>query len=172
LVSLGSCCNASIAFNRRQNQQLDLMARGLALYFFHNRQSAVCTGADHKSVASPRYVLLDRQGRVSEVVPEFFRGLFLPFADLPMVDHDIVFVGAAVDLEENLSKRIREGVLRALLGRDGGEGRPALLDSLAAAVWAEYLAFFVVHKRQNLVEEFLAFLAEELAMGHANLPQF
>src|SRR5207244_7903268 len=87
------------SFNRRQNQQLDLMALGLALYFLHHRQSAVCSGADHKSVAFPRYVLLDRQGRVSEVVPELFRWPFLPFADLPMVDHDIVFIGASVDLE-------------------------------------------------------------------------
>jgi hypothetical protein len=38
-------------------------------------------------------------------------------------------------------------------------------------VRAQNLAFFVVHKRQNLVEEFLAFLAEELVVGHADLPQ-
>src|SRR6266568_7030484 len=86
-------------FNRRQNQQLDFMALGLAPHFFHHWQFAVSSGADHKSVAFPRYVLLDRQGRVSEVVPEFFRWPFLAFADLPMVDHDVVFVGAAVDLE-------------------------------------------------------------------------
>jgi len=63
-------------------------------------------------------------------------------------------------------------MLRALLGRDGGEGRPALLDSLAAAVWAENLAFFVVHKRQNFVEEFLAFVAEEFVVGHVELHNY
>ena len=60
----------------------------------------------------------------------------------------------------------------ALFGGEGGEGRPALLDFLTAAVWAQHLAFFVVHKRQNLVEEFLAFLAEEFVVRHADLPQF
>ena len=65
-----------------------------------------------------------------------------------------------------------EGVLRALFGGDSGEGRPALLDFLTAAVRAQNLAFFVVHKRQNLVEEFLAFLAEELVVGHVNLHNF
>src|SRR6266480_4241444 len=76
---------------------------------------------------------------------------------------------------ENLSKRTGaslEGVLRALFGGDSGEGRPALLDSLTAAVRAQNLAFFVIHKRQNLVEEFLAFLAEEFVVGHADLQNF
>jgi hypothetical protein len=38
-------------------------------------------------------------------------------------------------------------------------------------VRAQNLAFFVVHQRQNLVKEFLAFLAEELVVGHADLPR-
>src|SRR5437660_9075028 len=133
------------------------MARGLALHLLHHRQSTVCAGTDHKSVAFPRYVLLNRQGRVSKVLTEFFRWLFLAFADLPMVDHDIVFVGAAVDLEgtevkfvEAHTVLLRRCVLRAFFGGDGGEGRPALLDFLTAAVWAQNLAFFVVHMRQNL----------------------
>ena len=57
----------------------------------------------------------------------------------------------------------------ALFGSDRGERRPALLDFFTAAVWAQHLAFFVVHQRQNLVEEFLAFLAEEFVVGHADL---
>ena len=60
----------------------------------------------------------------------------------------------------------------ALLRRNSGEGRPALLDFLTAAAWAQNFTFFVFHQRQNLVEEFLAFLAEELVVGHADLPQF
>src|SRR2546430_11956838 len=91
------------------------MARSLALHFFHHRQSTVCAGADHKSVAFPGYVLLDRQGCVSEVVPEFFRWPFLAFADLPMVDHDIVFIGAAVDLERTEGQFVEAH--RCLLGR-------------------------------------------------------
>src|SRR6267143_2754301 len=85
-------------FDRGKNQQFDVATLRDVLYFFHHRQSSVCTGADHESVAFPRYVLLDRKRRVSEVGAEFFTWLFLAFADLPMIDHDIVFVGAAVDL--------------------------------------------------------------------------
>src|SRR5437867_1244610 len=91
------------------------MALGLAPHFFHHWQSAGSSGADHKSVAFPGYVLLDRQGCVSEVVPEFFRGPFLAFADLPMVDHDIVFIGAAVDLERTEGEFVEAH--RCLLGR-------------------------------------------------------
>src|SRR5438445_11859255 len=151
------------------------MARGLALNLLHHRQSTVCAGADHKSVAFPRYVLLDRQGRVSEVVPEFFRWPFLAFADLPMIDHDIVFIGASVDLEETEREFVEAhnassaGVLGALPRGDGGESGPALLDSLAAAVGAQHLAYFVVHKREVLVDDFLAFLAEEFVVGHGDL---
>ena len=60
----------------------------------------------------------------------------------------------------------------ALLRRNSGEDRPALLDFLTAAVRAQNLAFFVVHQRQNFVEEFLAFLAEEFLVGHADLHNF
>jgi len=154
------------------------MALGFAPHFFHHWQFAVSSGADHKSVAFPRYVLLDRQGRVSELVPEFFRWPFLAFADLPMIDHDIVFIGASVDLEETEREFVEAhnassaGVLGALPRGDGGESGPALLDSLAAAVGAQHLAFFVVHKREDLVEEFLAFLAEEFVVGHADLHNF
>jgi len=59
----------------------------------------------------------------------------------------------------------------ALFDGAGREGRP-LFDLLAAAVRAQNLAFFVVHERQNLVEEFLAFLAEEFVVGHTGLHNF
>jgi hypothetical protein len=55
---------------------------------------------------------------------------------------------------------------RALLRRDGVEGRPALLDVLAPAVRAEDLPLLVVDEGQNLGEEFLAIVAEEFVMGH------
>src|SRR5260370_25975399 len=57
----------------------------------------------------------------------------------------------------------------ALLRRDRGKRGPALLDVLAAAVRALQLAFFVIHERQNLVEEFIAIRAEEFGVGHRDL---
>jgi hypothetical protein len=44
-----------------------------------------------------------------------------------------------------------------------------LLDVSAVAVRALHLAFFVIHERQNLVEEFLAVTAEEFVVGHTDL---
>src|SRR5713101_1341134 len=57
----------------------------------------------------------------------------------------------------------------ALLRGDGGKRGPALLDVLAAAVRALHLAFFVIHERQNLVEELIAGTAEEFVVGHTDL---
>jgi hypothetical protein len=57
---------------------------------------------------------------------------------------------------------------RALLRRDGVEGRPALLDVLAPAVRAEDLPLLVVDEGQDLGEEFFAIVAEEFVMGHTS----
>jgi len=59
----------------------------------------------------------------------------------------------------------------ALLRRNGVESGPALLDFLAAAVRAEDFSFFVVDKRQDLGEEFLAIVAEEFVAGHTQPPR-
>ena len=59
----------------------------------------------------------------------------------------------------------------ALPRTDGAKRGPALLDVRAVAVRALHLAFFVIHERQNLVEEFLAVTAEEFVVGHSRPPQ-
>jgi len=55
----------------------------------------------------------------------------------------------------------------ALSSRQSGEGGPALLDFLAAAVWTEDLALLVVDQGQDLGEVFLAIVAEKFVVGHA-----
>jgi hypothetical protein len=57
----------------------------------------------------------------------------------------------------------------ALLRGDSGKCGPALLDVLAVAVRALHLALFVIRKGQNLVEKFLAGVAEEFVVGHTDL---
>lgn len=71
----------------RQNQQFDFVTLCLAPYFFHHRQSAVCTGTDDELAAFPEYGLRNGQWRVSKVIAEFLGRLFLAVADLPAVDN-------------------------------------------------------------------------------------
>jgi len=62
----------------------------------------------------------------------------------------------------------RQGVRSCALSRgDGGEGRPALLDLLASAVRAGNVAFLVIDKGKDLIEEHFAVEAEEFVVGHA-----
>jgi hypothetical protein len=67
--------------------------------FFHHCESAVRAGSDHEALAFPRYLFLDGQRRVAELLAEFLGGLLLALADFAAIDHDIVLVGAAVDLD-------------------------------------------------------------------------
>src|SRR5258705_1182260 len=75
--------------------------------------------------------------------------------------------------KENLSKCIPASVpLRsgALLRGDGREGGPALLNLVTAAVRAGSLFRVMLCDGQSLQECFLAGLADELIMGHTDLP--
>jgi hypothetical protein len=60
----------------------------------------------------------------------------------------------------------------ALLRSDWGKRGPALLNVLAATVWTLHLAFFIIHERQSLVEEFLAVTAGEFVVGHSRPPRW
>src|ERR1700730_7371406 len=59
----------------------------------------------------------------------------------------------------------------ALLRRDGGEVRPALLDILAVAVRADDLSLLMFGDGQTLREFFLAGVTEELVVGHQGPPK-
>src|SRR5260370_36124815 len=78
------------SFDCRKNQQFDLVTLCLALYFFHHRQSAVCTGTDDELAAFPGYVLRDGQWRVAEILEEFLGRAFLAGADLPATEYRIL----------------------------------------------------------------------------------
>jgi hypothetical protein len=53
-----------------------------------------------------------------------------------------------------------------LLGRNGGKRRDLLGHTLAAAVGADYIAFFEVSDAKNAGEFFAAILAEENVLWH------
>jgi hypothetical protein len=59
----------------------------------------------------------------------------------------------------------------ALLRGDGGEGRPPLFNLVTAAVWASGLFRIMLCNGQNLQEGLLAGVAEELIVGHTDLPR-
>src|SRR5260370_41229486 len=107
------------SFDCRKNQQFDLVTLCLALYFFHHRQSAVCTRTDDELAAFPGYVLRDGQWCVPKVIAEFLGRPFLAVADLPAIDDDIVLVGAVVDAEAAKRESI-EVHLWLLAAKDGG----------------------------------------------------
>src|SRR5258708_13582453 len=70
------------SFDCRKNQQFDLVTLCLALYFFHHRQSAVCTGTNDELAAFPGYVLRDGHWRGPQVTAQFFVGRFFAVAGL------------------------------------------------------------------------------------------
>ena len=112
-------------------------------HFLHNRQVTVRSGADHKPVAFPGYLLFDGQGRVPKLVAAF-PGRGLPaFADSS----------------------------GAFLWSDDRKGRPALFYRETAAVWAGGLDPVMLRNGQSFRECFLAGVAEEFIVGHTNLPQ-
>jgi hypothetical protein len=117
--------------------------------------SRVSSGADYKPVAFPGYLLFDRQGRMPKISTEY-PGRCLPALRIsPQVHtHLLVLVGSG-----------------ALLRGDSGEGRPALFYLVTTAVWAGGLFGIMLCHGQNLREGLLAGVAEELIVGHADLPQ-
>src|SRR6266478_411788 len=75
--------------------------------------------------------------------------------------------------KENLSKCIRASVplrSRALLRGNRREGRPALLNLATAAVRAHHLIRVMLCDGQGHQECFMAGVADELIMGHTDLP--
>jgi len=113
---------------------------------------------------------------MAELLAEFLGRFLLAFGDLSAIDHNVVLVGAAVDLDGTESEVVETHTRTpwtlasgALVRRDSGEGGPALLNVLAAAVRTQDFALFVVASERNLVEEFLAIVAQEFVVRHRDL---
>jgi hypothetical protein len=71
-------------------------ALGFLLHFLHHWQ---CTGsgADHELATFPRGLFLDGQRRMAEGGAELFGWFLFALPYVAAIDHDVVFVGDAID---------------------------------------------------------------------------
>ena len=63
------------------------------------REGALCTGPDHETTAVPRDLLRERQRRVTIRGAELSGRLLAALSDNAPVEHHVVVVGLAVDLD-------------------------------------------------------------------------
>ena len=86
-------------FGGRQDNQSDLVVRGLGLDFPHHGQSAVRTTADDALTAFPGNLFFYRKRIVAELLSKFLGWLLFAFANLAAINDKIVLVNVAVDLD-------------------------------------------------------------------------
>ena len=87
---------------------------------------------------------------------------FLAFGDLPAVDHDVMFIRAAIDLDGAEGEIVKLHTL--LLGkccRDSGKSGPALLEIFAATMRVGDLFLTMLCNGRHSRKSFLASIAEE-----------
>lgn len=82
-----------------KDEELDASPFGLLRDFVDDGQRSGGSAADHEAFTIPGDVLSQGERRVPGSGPEGFRWSLLPLPDVPAIDHDIVFVGRAVDLD-------------------------------------------------------------------------
>lgn len=84
---------------RRQDQQLDAPALGFLDDLVRHRQGSARPTPDHEPSALPGDVLGRRERRVAEPRPEGLGRPLPTLADRASVDHEVVLVGHAIDLD-------------------------------------------------------------------------
>src|SRR5271165_1190154 len=86
------------SFGRRQYLELDFAAMSLAVHLFHHRQRSG-SGADHKPLTLPGYLLLYRERCMPKPVTEPFGRFFLTLTDVASVEHDVILVSGSVNAD-------------------------------------------------------------------------
>src|ERR1039457_5653373 len=112
-------------FFRWEDDQFNFAPLSLTSDPIHDRQCSAAR-ADHQAAAFPRYLLVQRERRVTETVPKLLGGFLLAPANFPPVDHDVVGVLNAVDLNSP------KGELLERHGRPPMKDTPGLHASLSA----------------------------------------
>jgi hypothetical protein len=102
---------------RGQNQQFDFSASRLEFHFVHHRKRSISSRADYEAFALPGYLFRNRDRGMSELLAEFFRGLFLALANPAAVNDDVTFIGNAINLDSTEVKfaEVHGGVPRFTL---------------------------------------------------------
>src|SRR5208282_2894826 len=86
------------SFGCRQYLELDFAAMSLAVHLFHHRQRSG-SGADHKSLTLPGYLLLYRERCMPKPVTEPFGRFFFALTDMASVEHDVILVSGSVNAD-------------------------------------------------------------------------
>jgi len=82
-----------------QGHEFHAAPLGFSPQLWDKREGALCSGPDHETTAVPRDLLRERQRRVTIHGAEPSGRLFVALSDNAPVEHHIVVVGLAVDLD-------------------------------------------------------------------------
>jgi hypothetical protein len=86
------------SIGRRQYLELDFAATSLSVHLFHHRQRSG-SGADHKPLTLPGYLLLYRERCMPKPVTEPFGRFFVALTDVATVDHDVILLSGSVNAD-------------------------------------------------------------------------
>ena len=86
------------SFGCWQYLELDFAATSLAVHLFHHRQRSG-SGADHKPLTLPGYLLFYRERCMPKPVTEPFGRFFLTLTDVASVEHDVILVSGSVNAD-------------------------------------------------------------------------
>src|SRR4029453_4635366 len=78
---------------------LDTAPFRLRLDFVHYRKRAMCAGPDNQPLAAPGKFFPSRKRALAKLFAELFGRSFLPFPHFAAVDHHIMRVALALDLD-------------------------------------------------------------------------
>src|SRR5437879_5524826 len=95
----GALLQSLDGFGGRHDQQFNLAALGLLFDFFHHWKPAVRTGSDHEALTFPRLSFPRQTAAWAELLAEFLGRFLLALAKFAAIDHNVMLVGAAVDLD-------------------------------------------------------------------------
>src|SRR5215469_2721009 len=84
-------------FSSRRDAQLDLATPSFFFDFLHYQKSTSAC-ANNEAITFPGYLLVYGYRRMSELISELLGRLFLALANFTTINHDVVFIRDAINL--------------------------------------------------------------------------